>query len=118
MSDGIIDVNGIRLYAYHGCLEEEAVIGGNYVVDVKIHTDYSLAAATDDLSLTVDYCSVYEIVKQQMDIRSRLIEHAAARIAAELKKSMTRIDRVEVKVTKIAPPVNGDVKSVSVIATA
>ena len=117
MKVGIITINNIRLYAYHGCLKEEALIGGNYNVDIKIYTDYSLAAKKDDLSKTVDYCNVYEIVKREMKIRSKLIEHVADRIANALKMEIPKIDKVTVRLTKIAPPVNGDLGSVSVVST-
>lgn len=111
---GIINVNNIRLYAYHGCLPAEEIIGGEYVVDVKIKTDFSLAEKNDDLSKTVDYCDVYEIVKREMKIRSKLIEHVARRIADSLKKEIRKIEKVKVRLTKIAPPVHGAVESVSV----
>lgn len=117
MEEGIIQINNVKLYAYHGCLEEEALIGANYIVDIEIFTDYSLAAKNDDLKMTVDYCDVYQIVKREMKIRSKLIEHAAERIANALKKEIDGIDKVNVQLTKIAPPVNGDVGSVSVIIT-
>lgn len=115
---GIIKVTGIKLYAYHGCLEEEAVIGGNYVVDVKIETDFARAQEADDLLKTIDYVSVFRIVKEQMAIRSRLIEHAAAMIADGLIEQLPGIQRTEVTVTKINPPMNGDIKEVSVTVTA
>ena len=111
---GIINIKNIRLYAYHGCLKEESIIGSNYIVDVKIYTDFSLAAKKDELSRTVDYCQVFEIVKREMKIRSKLIEHAADRIANALKKEIPKIEKVIVRLTKIAPPVNGDLGSVSV----
>lgn len=117
MEKGIIQINNVKLYAYHGCLEEEALIGANYIVDIEIVTDYSLAAKNDDLKMTVDYCDVYQIVKREMKVRSNLIEHVAERVANALKKEINRIDKVNVKVTKIAPPVNGDVGSVSVVIT-
>lgn len=115
---GIINVTGIRLYAYHGCLEEEAIIGGNYIVDVKIETDFSRAQVSDELSKTVDYVSVFNIVKAQMAIRSKLIEHAAALIADELVKQFPAIQKTEVTVTKLNPPMNGDVAQVSVTVSA
>jgi dihydroneopterin aldolase len=115
---GTIHVKGIKLYAFHGCLEEEAVIGGNYIVDVKIETDFSRAQVTDELSKTVDYVDVYAIVKEQMSVRCRLIEHAAALIAGGLIKQLPAIERTEVTVTKINPPMNGDVAEVSVTVTA
>ena len=116
MKNGIISINDIKLYAYHGCLKEEGLIGSNYIVNIKILTDYSRASINDDLSFTVDYCLVFEIVKREMKIRSRLIEHAVNRIAGALKNEISTIKRVKVTLLKIAPPVNGDVGSVSVIA--
>ncbi|NBP29820.1 MAG: dihydroneopterin aldolase, partial [Flavobacteriia bacterium] len=74
-----IHVRGIRCYAFHGCMEEEARIGGHYVVDVGIDTDFSKAAASDELSETVDYCAVQRIVEEEMAIRSKLIEHVGQR---------------------------------------
>lgn len=109
-----IHLTSIRLYAYHGCLPEETKIGGHYTVDLTIDTDFSEAAKTDDLSKTVDYCDVFEIVKKEMSIPSKLIEHVGKRIADSLLKTIPRIDAVKVCVTKIAPPMNGDVASVSI----
>jgi len=111
---GIINVNGIKLYAYHGCLEEEAVIGANYIVDVRIETDFLQAQRTDDLSQTVDYVVIYNIVKSEMAIRSRLIEHVAGRIADALIRRLPEIEKANVTVTKLNPPMNGDVQEVSV----
>ena len=114
---GIINVTGIKLYAYHGCLDEEAVIGANYIVDVCIETDFHQAERTDDLSKTVDYVIVYNIVKAEMAIRSKLIEHVAGRISEALVRRIPEIEKAEVKVTKLNPPMDGDVQEVSVIVS-
>lgn len=108
-------VEGIRLYAYHGCLNEEALIGAEYEVNVLMDTDFSEAAQTDDLTQTIDYVTVYNIVKQEMAVRSKLLEHVAQRIIDKLKKEFTTLQKVEVKVTKINPPMNGNVERVSVV---
>lgn len=110
-------VEGIKIYAYHGCLEEEGKIGCNYIVDVTIETDFTEAAKTDDLNKTIDYVTVYNIVKTQMAIRSKLIEQVGQRIVDELKKELKTIKKVKVKVTKLNPPMNGEVESVSIIIT-
>jgi len=115
---GIINVTGIKLYAYHGCLKEETVIGANYIVDVCIETDLNVAQRTDDLSKTVDYVVVYNIVKTEMAIRSKLIEHVAGRIADALIRMIPEIEKADVTVTKLNPPMNGDVDSVSVTVSA
>jgi len=109
-----ISVNGIRLKAYHGCLPEEGIIGGEYVVDVIIDTDFSKAWASDDLMDTVDYCVVYECVKKEMSIRSKLIEHVAHRIVVSLREQYPSVNTFSVTVTKIVPPINGAVDSASV----
>jgi 7,8-dihydroneopterin aldolase/epimerase/oxygenase len=112
---GLIKINGIKLYAYHGCLDEEAQIGGNYIVDVDITADLSEAVRSDSLKNTVDYCQVYDIVKREMAIRSKLIEHVAGRILHALKKEITSINHVTVTVEKISPPVGGEMGSAAVV---
>ena len=113
--DGIIQVKGIRCYAYHGCLKEETKIGGEYVVDVWVRADVGKAAKNDHLEDTVDYCDVYRIVTREMKVPAKLIEHACQRIIISLKKELRQAKKVKVRVTKINPPMNGDVRSVSVI---
>ncbi|HQV98708.1 MAG TPA: dihydroneopterin aldolase [Bacteroidia bacterium] len=112
---GIIKVGPIRMYGYHGCLPEEEKIGGYYDVNVELETDFSGAEKTDNLKQTVDYCDVYNIIIREMKIRSKLIEHVAARMADALKKEIKGIEQLSLELTKIAPPMNGDVAMVSVI---
>ncbi len=112
-----IIVEGIKVYAYHGCLEEEAKTGANYIVDVTLETDFTEAAKNDDLTKTIDYVTVYNIVKTQMKIRSKLIEQVGQRIMNELKKEFPSLKKSEVKVTKLNPPMNGDVERVSIVIT-
>jgi dihydroneopterin aldolase len=108
-------VEGISVYAYHGCLEEEGKIGCNYLVDVTMETDFSEAAKSDDLTQTIDYVTVYNIVKAQMAIRAKLIEVVGQRIINELKKELKSLKKAEVKVTKLNPPMNGNVQKVSIV---
>ena len=110
-------VEGINVYAYHGCLEEEGIIGCNYIVNVTMQTDFTEAAKTDELSKTIDYVVVYQIAKEEMAIRAKLIEEVAQRIVNRLKKEFKMLQKVEVKVTKLNPPMNGDVDRVSVVIT-
>ncbi len=109
-----INIEGIKLYAYHGCLNEEAIIGGNYIVDVNMLTDFSEAAETDDLLKTIDYCAIYEICKTEMAIRSKLIEQVGQRIFEHIKKDFPQVTKLQVKLTKLIPPINGNVERVSI----
>jgi len=110
-----IEVNNIRLYAFHGCLPEEGEIGGEYSVDVKLITDFTKATETDDLSDTVDYVLINRIVVEEMAVRSKLIEEVGQRIVNRIKKEATGIKTLVVKIIKHTPPINGDVSNVSII---
>ena len=113
----LIEVSGIKLYAYHGCLEEEAVIGGHYIVDVAVEADVAESAKEDDLEKTIDYSTICEIVKNEMAERSKLIEAVAHRILAKIKATWGEVDLASVTVRKINPPVDADVEEVSVTVT-
>jgi dihydroneopterin aldolase len=110
-----IEVNGIKIYAFHGCLEEEAKIGGNYLVDVMLNTNFFNAAENDDLTQTINYVDINKFVCEEMAIRSKLIEHVGQRIIQRIKKEIKNITYLKIKVTKICPPINGDVDNVAII---
>lgn len=110
-----IEVNGIKIYAFHGCLPEEEKIGGHYLVDVMLNTNFTQAALTDDLSLTVDYVLINHIVKEEMAIRSKLIEQVGQRIFNRIKFEAQGIVFLRVKITKLTPPINGDVDNVAIL---
>ena len=75
-----VEINGIKLYAFHGCLPEETKIGGNYLVDVSVVTNFTEAATEDNLLKTVDYVVINKIVAEEMNIPSKLIEAVGQRI--------------------------------------
>ena len=106
---GLIEVNGIRVFAYHGCLEEEGRIGGHYRVDVAVQGHFATAEQGDDLRDTVDYGRVTALVLREMAVRSRLIEHVARRILDALKAEWDPAYRWRVRLVKERPPINGDV---------
>lgn len=110
-----IEVNGIKVYAFHGCLAEEGKIGGHYCVDVHITTDFTSASFSDNLEETVDYVIVNKIVKDEMAIRSKLIEHVGQRIFTRLTNDVQGVDGLRIKITKHTPPINGDVDNVAII---
>jgi 7,8-dihydroneopterin aldolase/epimerase/oxygenase len=109
-----INIEGIRLYGYHGCLDEEARIGANYIVDVYMTVDFSEAAVSDNLLKTIDYCAIYEIAKAEVGLRSKLIEQVCDRIFRHVSASFPQLHTLHVKLTKLLPPMNGNVEKVSV----
>lgn len=112
---GIIQVNNIKLYAYHGCLEEEAKIGSWYRVAVEVKADLKKSAKTDNLKDTVDYVHLNLIVKEEMAIRSKLLEEVAQRILNRFFKEIPLIKKAKIEVAKINPPIGGNVEEVVII---
>lgn len=103
-------LNEMKFFAHHGVLDEEKIIGGNYSVSLEIDADVSEAAKHDDLSQTIDFQSIYNIVKKEMQQPSQLIEHVAYRIATALKANFPQIEQIKVEVHKLNPPIGGEMK--------
>ncbi|MGK0413525.1 MAG: dihydroneopterin aldolase [Polaribacter sp.] len=114
---GIIKVNNIKLYAFHGCLDEEAKIGSEYRVDVVVEADLKKSAKTDELADTVDYVHLNHVVKEEMAIRSKLLEEVAQRILDRFFRELKMIQKATVSVSKINPPIGGNVEEVVIILT-
>lgn len=111
---GQIRLNGMEFYAYHGCYHEEQMTGNHFTVDMVMDTGMEKASETDDLNDALNYAEVYELVKQEMSIRSHLLEHVSARILNKIFERFPQTERVEVCVSKLNPPIGGQVRNVSV----
>ncbi|MGY8914746.1 MAG: dihydroneopterin aldolase [Flavobacteriales bacterium] len=111
---GKVTLSNIKAYAHHGCLEEEAIIGSDYRVDLEVKTDLTKASQSDNLVDTVDYVHLNRIVKEEMKVRSKLLEHVAKRIIDRVFSELPTVEEVEIVVSKINPPLGGDVEMVSI----
>ena len=111
---GKIILKNIRTYSYHGCLVEEGKIGSDYKVDLEVKTNLKPSAETDDLHDTVDYVLLNKIVVTEMAVRSHLLEHVAKRIIDKVLKESKTVTKVKVAVSKINPPIGGDVQMVTI----
>jgi dihydroneopterin aldolase len=111
---GTVRVENIRIYAYHGCLNEETSIGSYYSVNVTVSADLKKASDSDKLSDTVDYVHINKIVKQEMATPSKLLEHVARRISDRIFAEIDLVNKIKICVSKINPPIGGDVEKVTV----
>lgn len=109
-----IELENMEFYAFHGHYTEEQVVGNRFRVDFSFEVDSQSSAATDSLDTTVSYLDVYECIKEQMAIPSHLLEHVASRIIAAIKERFPTIITMSLKIAKLAPPLGGQVKRVSV----
>ena len=111
---GIIKLKNIRTYSYHGCLIEEGRIGSDYIVNLEVKTDLRKSSLSDNLIDTVDYVLLNTIVVEEMAIRSDLLEHVAHRIIMRIFEEVPAISRIIVAVSKLNPPIGGDVEAVTI----
>lgn len=109
---GLITVEGIRVFAYHGHLPEEAVLGGHFIVNVWVEVDTVEVERTDDLNHTVDYVKIIAIVNKQMAIRSNMIEHPAKRIVDSILH-LNKVKKVTIEVEKVLPPIDATFDKIS-----
>lgn len=111
---GAIILKNIKIYAYHGCLLEEGKIGSDYRVDLKIFADLDKSARTDDLKDTVNYVFLNKIVAEEMAVRAKLLETVAKRIIDRILADLPMVNKVNILVSKINPPIGGDVAMVTI----
>uniref|UniRef100_UPI0039A4975F dihydroneopterin aldolase n=1 Tax=Ornithobacterium rhinotracheale TaxID=28251 RepID=UPI0039A4975F len=109
-----IRLNNIKIYAYHGCLPEENVIGAWYVVNLCVEIDLTQAGKTDDLQHTVNYADLSEIIHRRMRQKSKLLEKVCYDILAEIEKYSDQIEGAEIQLAKLSPPMPGNIESASV----
>lgn len=111
---GIIKLKNIKTFSYHGCLIEESKIGSDYIVNLEVKTDLRKSSISDSLEDTVDYVHLNAIVKEEMAIRSKLLEHVTHRIIVRIFNELPSVSTVNIEVSKCNPPIGGDVEMVTI----
>ena len=111
---GTIKLKNIKVFAYHGCLKEETIIGSDYRVDLVVKSNLNISSESDCLNDTVDYVLLNKIVKEEMNIPSKLLETVAKRILNRVFLESNLVTKAMVSVSKINPPIGGDVEMVTI----
>jgi len=113
-SNSRIFLENIKIYAYHGALSEEQIIGTYYLVNAEIHANIWAAVQSDDLRDTINYAYISKIIHEEMKISSQLLEHVSGRIINRIISEFVQIDFIKIKITKLQPPMYGEYQGVSV----
>lgn len=111
---GIIEIEGMEFFAYHGCFEAEQVVGNKFIVYACLHYNCSQAAVSDQIEDALSYQSAYEIIAKQMIQPSHLLEHVGQRILNALYDTFPQLLYAKIKISKINPPLGGQIKCTSV----
>ena len=112
---GKILLEGMEFFAYHGHYQEEQIIGTKFIVDLELEFDTSEAEHSDHLDDTINYQEVYQVVKNEMEINAHLLESVAGRIREKVRQLFPQVMTLQVKISKINPPLGGKVKQVTCI---
>ena len=107
-------LENLKIYAYHGVLPEENIIGTYYILNVEIHADLWKAAETDDLNDTISYAEINDLIHEEMKIPSKLLENVAGRIMNKIQENFPKITFIKIKITKTSPPMKGEMDGASV----
>lgn len=103
-----IYLRNVRFHAFHGVLPQEGIVGNDYLVNLVLDYDFSSALKTDDLQGTLNYAEVYQKVREEMAVPSKLLEHVAGRIAHRLFSDFPEIQKLQLSITKVNPPMGAD----------
>lgn len=114
ISKSYIFIHDIHIHAFHGVLEQEKKVGNDFRIDIKLGYDISKACSTDNIKDTLSYADVYQIIKEEMEIPSQLIEHVSARIVNHLFDTLPAISDIYILLAKRNPPLSGDLKEAGV----
>lgn len=114
IDNSYIFLKEIRCYAYHGVAPQENLIGNEYVIDLKLKVDISQASQTDEVADTVSYADVHELIKAEMAVPSKLLEHVGGRMAAKLFEVFPAIEKIELRLSKRNPPMGADIDTAGI----
>ena len=110
-----ITLTGLGAVGYHGVFEKERRSGQPFFVDLVLNVDLRPAGATDDLTLTVHYGEVAELVREIIiGTRFQLIEALAQEIATSLLERFPAIAALDVTVHKPKAPIDVTFSDVAV----
>lgn len=109
-----IALNKMEFFAFHGCYKEEQIVGNYFTIDLMLEVDCSKAAESDKIEDTVSYLEVYQEVKREMMIPSKLLEHVCKRILDAIQSRFDGIQYIHIEMAKMNPPLGGKVFSSSV----
>ena len=109
-----IFLENVRFYSYHGVAPQETAIGNEFIINLRLKTDFGKATETDEVEDTVSYADIHAALKEELDNPSKLLEHACGRIVKRLFRDFPKISEIEIKLSKRNPPMGADIDSAGV----
>ena len=107
-------LENILFFAHHGVATQETIVGNEFYINLRLKVGFARAIETDAVEDTVSYADVYTLLKEEMGIPSKLLEHVCGRIAERLFRDFPAIEEVEIKLSKRNPPMGADIDAAGV----
>ncbi len=114
IKESYIILRDVRFHAFHGVMPQERKVGADFTVTIRVKTDVTRAAETDEVEDTLNYAALFDVVKREMEMPSKLLEHVAGRIARAVADEFHEVSAVDLEVTKLNPPMGADSKGATV----
>ena len=111
---GILEIEGMEFFAYHGCFEAEQTVGNKFLVYACLHYECSKPASSDQITDALSYQTAYEIIAREMMKRSHLLENVGQRILNALYETIPQLQYAKIKISKTNPPLGGQIRCTSV----
>ncbi len=111
----LIELIGMEFYAYHGCFKEEQIIGNRFMVNFSVETEMERPGITDNLCDALNYQELYNMIKEEIEKTSKLLENVALRILERANKDFPTILWAKVTISKLNPPIGGKVEASRVV---
>ena len=108
ITSSYISLRNVRFHAFHGVMPQERKVGADFLVNLRVGYPLEQAMQSDEVSDTLNYAALYEVVKAEMMQPSNLLEHVAGRIAEAIVKHFSQVTSIDLELTKQNPPMGAD----------
>ncbi|MDE6097657.1 MAG: dihydroneopterin aldolase [Muribaculaceae bacterium] len=106
-----VEINRLKIYAYHGVFGQETAVGNDF--ELTVHLEYPCAGAmqTDELEATISYADVITLIEKEMKKPSRLLENVVYRIYTSIVAAYPKVCGGYITLLKLHPPLSGQMES-------
>ncbi|MBR1388779.1 MAG: dihydroneopterin aldolase [Prevotella sp.] len=114
LESAYVSLHEVRFHAFHGVMPQERQVGGEFVVSLRVGYPLQAAMESDEVGDTLDYAALYEVVKREMAVPSKLLEHVAGRIVKAVADTYPVVTSIDLELTKQNPPMGAVCKGAGV----
>ena len=108
VESSFVFLKNVRFHAFHGVMAQERQVGGEFLLSLRVGYPLAKAMESDDVKDTLDYATLFDLAKREMDIPSQLLEHVAGRIVKAITTAFPEVTSIDLELAKLNPPMGAD----------